>query len=97
MDMDNCLAPEPVNMENFGSLQYIIDRLPAQEKFILEQYFVHGWTKTRIANWLPGGSIETVDRVLRNLRRIDLTGKEPMINFKDKLFVLEGLDGRNYR
>lgn len=86
-----------MNYENFGGLQYIIDKLPVQEQFIVTQYFVHNWTKTRIAGQLPKKSIETVNRILRNLQRLDLTGNEPMINFKGKMFVLGGLDGRNYK
>jgi DNA-directed RNA polymerase specialized sigma subunit len=92
-DMNSCPAPEPVNMENFGRLQYIIDRLPENEQFVLRQYFIHGWTKTRIGRSPVCGSTKTVDRILRNLARIDLTGNEPMITFRGKTFPLRGLNG----
>jgi DNA-directed RNA polymerase specialized sigma24 family protein len=91
-DMDNLPAQEQINMENFGELQYIIDRLPKIERFVLRQYFVHGWTKTRIAEWF-GKSTRVVDRILRNLRKIDLTGDEPIIMFRGKTFPLESLNG----
>lgn len=96
MDIDNYPAPEPENFENFGGLQYIIDRLPPHEQFIVTAYFVYDLSKTDVV-WLTGFSTETVERVLRNLARIDLTGNEPMIKFRGKMFVLGGLDGRNYR
>jgi hypothetical protein len=93
-DMDSLPALEQANMENFGELQYIIDRLPNDEKFVIEKYFVHEWTKTKIADRL-NKSIKVVDRVLRNLRRIDLTGDEPSIMFRGKTFELGGLSERN--
>lgn len=93
-DMDTLPAPESANFENFGELQYIIDRLPEHEQFILRQYFIHGWTKTEIANGIHM-STKIVDRVLRNLRRIDLTGNEPRIMFRGKTFTLEGLSERS--
>jgi hypothetical protein len=89
-DMDKFSAEEQPNMENFGSLQYIIDKLPDDEMFVVWQYFVYGWTKTRIADWL-GKSTKVVDRILRNLRRIDLTGDKPMITFRGKTFELKSL------
>lgn len=95
-DIDTCPAEEQPNMENFGGLQYIIDRLPENEQFVLRQYFVHGWTKTRIARWLPGKSVKVVDRILRNLRRISLTNGEPSITFRGKTFALRGLNECNY-
>lgn len=94
-DMDSLPAPKQANMENFGELQYIIDRLPDNEQFVLTKFFVNGWTKTRIANWLVNGSVKTVDRILRNLRRIDLTNDEPSIIFRGKTFPLRGLNGCN--
>jgi DNA-directed RNA polymerase specialized sigma24 family protein len=93
-DMDSLEAPEPVNMENFGGLQYIIDRLPAQERFVLKGYFVYGVSKTKIAE-LIGKSTKVVDRILRNLRRIDLTDNGPVITFRGKTFPLESLNGCN--
>jgi DNA-directed RNA polymerase specialized sigma subunit len=93
-DMDKIPAVEQPNMENFGGLQYIIDRLPNDEKFVVTQYFVHNWTKTRIALWL-GRSTRMVDRILRNLRRIDLIKDEPSITFRGKNFPLRGLNGCN--
>jgi DNA-directed RNA polymerase specialized sigma24 family protein len=68
-DMDCLPAPEPVNMENFGELQYIIDKLPEIEQFVLRQYFIHNWTKTRIANQL-GRSRSVVYRILKNLEEL---------------------------
>lgn len=65
----DCPIREPVNMENFGELQYIIDKLPTQERFVLEQYFVHNWTKKRIADQL-GKTRKVVDRILRNLHKL---------------------------
>jgi DNA-directed RNA polymerase specialized sigma24 family protein len=91
-DMDSLPASKQANMENFGELQYIIDRLPEDEQFVLRRYFVRGWTKTRIAGWL-GKSTKVVDRILRNLRRIDLTNDEPSITFRGKTFPLRGLNG----
>jgi DNA-directed RNA polymerase specialized sigma24 family protein len=95
-DMDSLPAPKQANMENFGNLQYIIDRLPENEKFVLTQYFVHGWTKTRIADWLPSKSTKVVDRILRNLARIDLTDNGPVITFRGKVFPLRGLNECNH-
>jgi hypothetical protein len=93
-DMDKIPAVEQPNMENFGGLQYIIDRLPINEQFVLRQYFVHGWTKTRIAA-MSSSSIKVIDRILRNLRRIDLTDDGPVITFRGKNFSLRGLNGCN--
>ena len=94
-DVDKFSAEEQPNMENFGPLQYIIDRLPDQERFVLDQYFVHNWTKTRIALWL-GRSTKIVDRILRNLARIDLTDNEPVITFRGKTFALRDLNECSY-
>lgn len=94
-DMDSLPAPKQANMENFGELQYIIDKLPVQERFVLTQFFVHGWTKTKIADGLAGKSVKFVDRILRNLARIDLTNAEPRIVFRGKTFALESLNERN--
>ena len=91
-DMDSLPAPEPANMENFGDLQYIIDRLPGEERFVLQGYFVYGVSKTKIAE-LIGKSTKVVDRILRNLRRIDLTDNGPVITFRGKTFPLESLNG----
>lgn len=69
-NMDIFLDEGQPNMENFGELQYIIDRMPEKEQFVLRQYFVHGWTKTRIAAWL-GQTRKVVDRILHNLRKLE--------------------------
>jgi hypothetical protein len=95
-DMDTIPAPEPANFENFGGLQYIIDRLSKVEQFIVTQYFVHGWTKARIGRSLVYGSVKTVDRILRNLARINLTKDGPSITFRGKTFALRGLNECSY-
>lgn len=83
MNIENYPAPEPKNMENFGGLQYIIDKLPRDEQFILTQYFVHGLSRAHIAR-KAGRSIKVINRILRNLRRINLTN--PVLNFRGKKF-----------
>jgi predicted transcriptional regulator len=81
-------------MENFGKLQYIIDRLPPVERQVVTEFFVHETNKTEIARQL-GISVKVVNRILQNLRKIDLTGDEPMITLRGKTFALRGLNGRS--
>lgn len=95
-DMDSYPAKEPANMENFGELQYIVDKLLPHEQQVVTEYFVHGTSQNGIAR-LTGIPIETIYRILRNLEKIDLTGDEPSIKIRGKSFVLKGLDQRNYR
>lgn len=93
MNIEDYPAPKPVNMENFGSLQYIIDKLPSNERRILVEYFVNEVPKSEII----GQSTRVVNRILYNLRKIDLTSGKVGFKIKGKVFPLKGLDGRTYR
>jgi hypothetical protein len=95
-DMDKYPAQVPGNYENFGELQYIIDRLPAFEQAIVTAYFVHETPMSQIATEV-GVSADIVARILKNLHRIDLIKNEPRIIFRKKFFNLEGLSECCYR
>ena len=69
IDIETFPAPKPDNMENFGRLQYIIDKLPADEQVVVTAYFVHGMPKAEIAE-LTGKSAKVINRILRNLKKL---------------------------
>lgn len=94
MNIENYPASKPVNMENFGRLQYIIDKLPPVEQQVVTEFFVHETSKANIARQLEI-SVRVVNRILQNLRKVDLTGDEPMIIFRGKTFALRRLSGRS--
>jgi hypothetical protein len=69
-DIDSYPAREPASMENFGRLQYIIDKMPPNEKLVVIEFFVHKTPKSQIAKMI-GRSPKVVDRILRNLKRFE--------------------------
>ena len=69
MNMDIFPAHKPENMETFGTLQYIIDKMPELDKQVLTEYFVHETTITAIARKV-NKSRSVVYRILRNLVKL---------------------------
>ena len=72
MNMDIFPAHEPENMETFGALQYIIDKMPELDRRVLTEYFVHEATITEIARKV-NKSRSVVYRILRNLVKLQET------------------------
>lgn len=79
-------------MDTFGDLQGMVDKLPQVEQDILRTFFIKDLTQNETAE-VVGVSRRTIQTVLRNLRRIDLTGWIPMIMFRGKLQILTSLRG----
>lgn len=65
-DIDLYPDPDVQNFEDFGSLQYIIDKMPPDERRVVTEYFVHETPKCKIAKMI-NHSTSVVDRILRNL------------------------------
>ena len=69
MNMDIFPAHEPENMETFGTLQYLVDKMPGLDRFVLTEYFICGTSITNIARKIKH-SRSVVYRILRKLTKL---------------------------
>ena len=67
MNMDIFPAPKPKDMESFGTLQYLVDKMPGLDRFVLTEYFICETSITDIARKIKR-SRSVVYRILRNLK-----------------------------
>ena len=69
MNMDIFPAHKPEDMESFGTLQYLVDKMPSLDRFVLTEYFILETSIAEIARKIKR-SRSVVYRILRNLKGI---------------------------
>ena len=69
MNMDIFPAHEPEDMESFGTLQYLVDKMPSLDRFVLTEYFILETSIAEIARKIKHNR-SVVYRILRNLIKL---------------------------
>ena len=67
MNMDIFPAHKSEDMESFGTLQYLVDKMPSLDRFVLTEYFILETSIAEIARKIKR-SRSVIYRILRNLK-----------------------------